>query len=194
MEIKPYINSDGKPYLPTRCWYSRSAGNKPLEMENVLGICLHKISGKIAFPEDMYNKDRIVKEIFEKLRVGYNIWIDQEGNAELLVPLGTQAFHAGKSRYRGMNYCNKFLIGIGLISNGHEFSDKMIDTLAEITLYLMDKYRFDNQSITTHQYIRNSWNNKYPNSLGESRMGDPGDFPWSKFRDLISPPGDLDGG
>jgi len=192
--IKPYLNSGGDLYLPKRCWYSQSAGHKPLEMEQVLGICLHKISGKIAFPEDKYNKQRIVKEIFEKYRVSYNIWIDQNGEVELLVPWGYQAFHAGKSRWKGKNYCNKFLIGIGLISDGIEFSDSMIDALAETYLSIKEKYMLGEGSITTHEHIRRVWNSTYPNSMGESRQGDPGRFPWQKFRDLIGAPIDLTGG
>jgi len=194
MEIKTYVKN-GEMFLPRRCWYSQNAGNKPLDMEDVLGVCLHKISGKIAFPEDPYNKERIVKEIFEKYRVSYNIWIDQEGIVELLVPWRKQAFHAGKSRWRGKNYCNKFLIGIGLISDGHEFSDKMMDSLAELLLYLMDEFRFTPAEVTTHQHIRRLWNSTYPSAQGDDRTGDPGRLPWDKLRDLMARPvGDLDGG
>lgn len=163
-------------------------------MENVLGTCFHKISGKIAFPEDKYNKERIVREIFEKYRVGYGIWIDQAGEAELLVPWGYQAFHAGSSRWKGRNYCNKFLIGIGLISDGIEFSEKMVETCAKVHLHLVGKYKFPVDNVTTHEYIRHLWNKTYPDSKADNRYGDPGKFPWDKFNELIQPSHDLNGG
>ena len=193
VEIRDYRQPDGTLWLPTTCWHSSRTGG-PRALTEVQGTTLHKISGAIAFPEDPFNTRRIVEEIFKKYRVSYNLWIHPDGIVERLVPPGFQSFHAGKSRYIQQDYCNGFTLGVALISDGKDFPDAQVVACANLHRQLIEQHGFDSHFITTHSYVRNVWNGTYPDKKGDSRFGDPGKFPWARFREVLEPPRDLDGG
>ncbi len=178
--------------LPNTCWYS-SKTNLPKPMLDHTGITFHKISGKNLFPGDPFNLDRIVKEIMMVYRVSYHIIITRESEARVWVPLDFQAFHAGQSRYMGKEYCNNFMVGIGIMSTGYAhhgepaFLTNQIDTLAKVCAEIMSKYTsITDKSFTSHEFIRNNWNKHNPENPGESRQGDPGgNFPWGLLREKM---------
>lgn len=173
--------------LPETCWYS-SKTNAPRPMNNHTAIGLHKISGINLFKNDPFNIDKIISKIMVPLRVSYNIVITREAAARVWVPVNFQAFHAGYSRYKRQDYCNRFMIGIAIVSTGkqHEgepaFTDPQIRKLADVTAELVQTFDIDKQDIVSHEIIRNNWNKKHPTLKTESRSGDPGEhFPWEKY-------------
>lgn len=147
------------------------------------GIVLHKISGKYAFPDDPFNTSRIITEILIPYKVSYNIMIGRDGEPIRLVPEGAIAYHAGKSIYNSKNYCNNFMLGVGLVSTGEDYKAVQIDTLAKIIIKVGGANEFGIDSVTTHEKVRNTWNRAYPDNPGDSREGDPGEaFPWHTLR------------
>ncbi|GMQ79402.1 MAG: hypothetical protein BMS9Abin02_1990 [Anaerolineae bacterium] len=178
--------------LPTVCWY-RSKTNLPKPMHEHTSIAFHKISGKNLFPDDPFNLDRIVDEIMVPYRVSYHLVITREPSVRMWVPFDYQSFHAGLSRYQGREYCNNFMIGIGLLSTGiaHQgqpaYLPGQIELLAQVSAELMDRYPINDRSFTSHEFIRNNWNKHNPENPGQSRQGDPGgNFPWANFRKRLA--------
>lgn len=177
--------------LPETCWYS-SRTNAPRAMKKHTAIGLHKISGSRDFPEDPFNIDRIIKEIMVPLRVSYNIVITREAEARIWVPLEFQSFHAGLSTYKGQNYCNRFMIGISLVSTGKKhngepaYLPEQITKLSEVIAQLIGEFHIGINNITTHELIRYNWNRKHPKNRADSREGDPGEeFDWENFRETL---------
>ncbi len=177
--------------LPNPCWYS-SKNNQPRRMKLHTGICLHKISAINILPNDPFNVSKIIYDIMLPLKVSYNILVPRNGEERLWVPLDYQSFHAGRSRYKGQDYCNKFMIGIGIVSTGKKYNNRpayqdiQIQKVAEICGMLLERYGIKKDDIVSHEYIRAAWNDKYPDRKADSREGDPGDqLPWEALYDYI---------
>ncbi len=197
---KPFLDQEGPPavhgetrhlyHLPRTCWTRRKTG-EPMEMYQVTGIVLHKISGRYVFPDKPFDPQLIDEQILIPNRLSYTIMIYRDGTAVRRVPEPYQSFHAGFSRYDGEEYCNRFMIGICLVSKGYSdqqsraFEPVQIDKLADITTWLMGRHDFPAERITSHEHVRTRWNEAHPNEKAQSRRGDPGTFPWQLFRERL---------
>ena len=164
-------------WLPKECWYTKGGQGSPRVMRSVRGTVLHKVSGKVAFPDDPYDLYRIVYEILVPYKVSYNYIIDRDGQIYQLIPDGFQSFHAGKSIFEGKAYCNYDMIGIAMISDGKSFSQPQVKSCVELHQYLMAEHGFGSGKITTHEVVRQAWNEANPTKRAPSRKGDPGMFP-----------------
>ena len=104
------------------------------------------------------------------------------------MPDDLQAFHAGRSRFDGENYCNKFMDGVALVSTGraHDdepaFLDEQVERLIEHLVAEMRRHGYGQDRITSHQNVRAVWNATHPEKRAQSRFGDPGDLPWNHVR------------
>lgn len=177
-------------HLPRTCWTRKRTG-KPMEMRRVSGMVLHKISGLYAFPDDPFNPQLIDEKILVPYRLSYHLQIYRDGVASKRVPGLLQAFHAGLSRFEGEEYCNGFMIGVALVSKGKTvngvsaFEPGQIEKVVDVAAWYINEHDFDQSRITSHQQIRNGWNGHHPERPGDSRQGDPGEFPWVEFRDRL---------
>lgn len=190
--ILEMFETDTSMVLPNICWHS-SKTNAPRPMRKHTGIVLHKISGKNLFPEDPFNLDEIIKQIMVPYRVSYHIVITRQGDIRVWVPFEYQAFHAGLSRYKREEYCNSFMMGIGLLSTGlgHHgepaFTPIQVKACAAVSAELMRGYEIQQDAVTSHEFIRNNWNKHNPDKPGSSRAGDPGAlWPWNGYRRLLT--------
>ncbi len=196
-ENKPFI--DEKPsgprpsslsHLPKTCWTRRETG-RPLAMRGVTGSVIHKISGRYKFPQDPLNVLRIDDEILIPYRLSYPFMIHPDGTTVLRVPENYQAWHAGLSRFNGRDYCNSFMTGVALVSIGKDtkhgpgFTTEQFEACVDLHVYLINRYGFDTRNITSHENVRAVWNGHHPENPGDTRSGDPGDFPWSAFREAL---------
>lgn len=197
---KPYLdqelsqstpNSERHLYhLPRECWTRKSTGLS-VPMDQITGLMLHKISGMYAFRDDPFNPWLIDSKILIPYRLSYGLMIYRDGEAVLRVPEGMQAFHAGRSMFEGQKYCNRFMIGIGMVSKGKDepgvpiLETAQIDTLVDVCAHFARLHDFPVSRITTHEHTRHMWNNNHPEKPGDSRQGDPGKIPWREIRTRV---------
>lgn len=174
-------------YLPKECYTSRSGTARVLTPK---GCIIHYNSGKWAFPDDLFNIDKILG-VLVKYRLSYHFIIDREGNIFQLVPLEYQAWHAGASRLNGIDWCNSFCYGVSFASTGFEhngrpaYEDAQIESGALLLAYLgiPDKWT------KGHHFVRENWLKAYPdkkiNGTRPKTKHDPGtNFPWGTFIEL----------
>ncbi len=178
----------GKPFLPDTCWHSSKTG-EPYPMHRRDGAVIHKISGIYAFPNMPFDLDQIIEKILVPYRLSYSIVITRQPvEAVRFVPDGFQAFHAGRSRFEGEDYCNRFMDGVALVSTGKAygdepaFLDEQIERLIEHLVAEMRRHGYGQDRITSHQNVRAVWNATHPEKKAQSRFGDPGDLPWNYVR------------
>ncbi len=97
-----------------------------------------------------------------------------KNNAEIIkmVPETHQAWHAGVSGWKKIRSLNKNSIGIEISNSGHEFkyknfSKNQINSIIELTKYLIKKYKINPKFILGHS------------DISPDRKQDPGEkFPW----------------
>ena len=184
--------------LPDTCWHSSRTG-KPWPMVRRDGAVIHKISGIYKFPDDPFDLDQIIEKLLVYYRSSYSVIITRHPVEVIrFVPDGIQAFHAGRSRFDGENYCNRFMDGVALVSTGKQyrdesvlrahhgdepaFLDEQIERLIEHLVAEMRRHGYGQDRITSHQNVRAIWNATYPQKKAQSRFGDPGDLPWNDVR------------
>ena len=89
-----------------------------------------------------------------------------------LVPPLYEAWHAGKSSWKGLKSLNKYSIGIEIQNSGHEnkyenFSQKQITSTKKLLKYLIKKYKINLNNVLGHS------------DIAPDRKKDPGEkFPW----------------
>lgn len=112
-----------------------------------------------------------------KMYASAHFMIDREGVIRQLVPLDFQAYHAGRSSYRGHQYLNRWSIGIENI--GHDkanFTDDQYQANAGLCRELMSRYRMRYEDIVGHSDI----------AVPHGRKADPGPtFDWEVLRHYI---------
>ncbi len=105
-------------------------------------------------------------------KVSCHYYIDKNGKLIQLVPDLYNAWHAGKSYWRGNKLLNNSSIGIEISNPGHEggykdFKKKQIKCLIKISKILIKKYKIKKQNILGHS------------DISPLRKKDPGEkFPW----------------
>ena len=107
-----------------------------------------------------------------KTKVSAHYFIKKNGSVLNLVPPIYEAWHAGKSSWKGLKSINKYSIGIEIQNSGHgnkyeKFSQKQIISTKKLLRYLLNKYKVNLKNILGHS------------DIAPDRKKDPGEkFPW----------------
>ena len=114
-----------------------------------------------------------------KAKVSAHYFIKKNGSVLNLVPPLYEAWHAGKSSWKGLKSLNKYSLGIEIQNSGHDnkyenFSQKQISSTKKLLKYLINKYKVKSKNVLGHS------------DIAPDRKKDPGEkFPWkdlSKFK------------
>ncbi len=104
--------------------------------------------------------------------VSSHYFIKDNGDIILMVPDLYIAWHAGKSSWKNYKSLNKYSIGIEINNPGHKFnykkySSKQINSILNLSKYLIKKYKIKKKNILGHS------------DIAPYRKKDPGEkFPW----------------
>ena len=107
-----------------------------------------------------------------KTKVSAHYFIKKNGSVLNLVPPIYEAWHAGKSSWKGLKSLNKYSIGIEIQNSGHDnkyekFSQKQIISLKRLIRFLIDEYKINFKNVLGHS------------DVSPDRKKDPGEkFPW----------------
>ena len=107
-----------------------------------------------------------------KAKVSAHYFIKKNGTILNLVPPIYEAWHAGKSSWKGLKSINKYSIGIELQNPGHDykyekFSQKQIISTKKLLRFLINNYKVNLKNILGHS------------DIAPDRKIDPGEkFPW----------------
>ena len=114
-----------------------------------------------------------------KSKVSSHYLIKNNGDIVVMVPDLYQAWHAGISSWKNFKSLNKSSIGIEVSNPGHnfnykKFSKKQIQSIKDLSKFLIKKYKIDKKNILGHS------------DIAPDRKKDPGEkFPWkylAKFK------------
>lgn len=101
--------------------------------------------------------------------------IEEDGTVIRLVPEEERAWHAGRSRWRGVSDVNSASIGIELNHPGHlhgyrEFAEPQIDALLPLLARIVKRYDIPRANVVAHS------------DIAPARKVDPGElFPWARL-------------
>ncbi|MFA5965812.1 MAG: N-acetylmuramoyl-L-alanine amidase [Sphingomonas sp.] len=101
--------------------------------------------------------------------------IDDDGTIHRLVAEDKRAWHAGKSRWRGIEDINSASIGIELVNPGHEFgyrpfTEEQIDALIPLVSAIKERHGITRGNVVGHS------------DIAPTRKQDPGElFPWNRL-------------
>jgi len=125
-------------------------------------------------------------------KVSSHYFLDEYGTIYRLVDESKRAWHAGKSRWRGITDVNSASVGIEIVNPGHEFGyrpfpDEQIAALIPLVADIKDRHGISRGNVVGHS------------DIAPARKEDPGElFPWealakrrlalpSPSRDLVDP-------
>ncbi|QIK79678.1 N-acetylmuramoyl-L-alanine amidase [Sphingomonas piscis] len=125
-------------------------------------------------------------------QVSCHYLVDEKGTIYSLVDEDKRAWHAGKSRWRGITDVNSASIGIEIVNPGHEFGyrpfpDEQIASVIPLVAEIKERHRIGRGNVVGHS------------DVAPARKEDPGElFPWdalakrrlampSPTRDLLDP-------
>ncbi|MEO8548232.1 MAG: N-acetylmuramoyl-L-alanine amidase [Sphingomicrobium sp.] len=125
-------------------------------------------------------------------KVSAHYMVDEDGRVFQLVDESKRAWHAGKSRWRGITDVNSASVGIEIVNPGHEFGyrpfpDEQIASLIPLVALIKERHVVGRGNVVGHS------------DVAPARKEDPGElFPWealarrrlalpSPKRDLIDP-------
>ena len=117
-------------------------------------------------------KDSIGRLTSFKSKVSSHYFIKKNGEILTLVPDLYIAWHAGISYWKNYKLINKYSIGIEISNPGHDykynkFSKKQINSIVQLSKYLVRKYNIKSDFILGHS------------DIAPDRKKDPGEkFPW----------------
>ena len=104
--------------------------------------------------------------------------VDKDGTVHRLVAEDKRAWHAGKSRWRGIEDVNSASIGIEIVNPGHElgyrpFSEEQIDALVPLVAEIKERHGITRGNVVGHS------------DIAPMRKQDPGElFPWHRLARL----------
>jgi len=104
--------------------------------------------------------------------------VDEDGTIYRLVEEEQRAWHAGKSRWRGIEDVNSASIGIEIVNPGHEFGyhsfpEEQIDALLPLVARIKERYGVTRGNVVGHS------------DIAPTRKQDPGElFPWNRLAKL----------
>lgn len=88
--------------------------------------------------------------------VSAHYYIDRQGHCYELVDPANEAWHAGISEYLGLSNWNAFSVGVELEHRkdvDHDYPQAQRDTLKELCLLLIGKYKIEQRLIVPHKWI-----------------------------------------
>ena len=145
--------------------YSPNFNSKKRLKKQVRFIILHYTGMKSE-------KAAIIKLTNIQSQVASHYLITRSGKTINLVPDLYIAWHAGISSWKTLNSLNKNSIGIEITNPGHQFgykkfSKKQINSLINLSKFLIKKYKINKRNILGHS------------DIAPDRKKDPGEkFPW----------------
>ena len=104
--------------------------------------------------------------------------VDEDGGVLRMVPEEKRAWHAGRSRWRGISGVNGVSIGIEIVNPGHEhgyrpFPEEQIDALVRLVAEVKERHGITRGNVVGHS------------DVAPARKQDPGElFPWSRLARL----------
>ena len=110
-----------------------------------------------------------------KAKVSAHYFIKKNGSVLNLVPPLYEAWHAGKSSWKGLKSLNKYSLGIEIQNSGHDnkyenFPQKQITSTKKLLKYLIKIYKVDSKNVLGHS------------DIAPDRKKDPGEkFPWKEL-------------
>ena len=110
-----------------------------------------------------------------EFKVSAHYFIKKNGSILNLVPPLYEAWHAGKSSWKGIKSLNRHSIGIEIHNSGHDykyenFSQKQITSTKKLLEYLKKQYKVNTDNILGHS------------DIAPDRKKDPGEkFPWKEI-------------
>ena len=111
-------------------------------------------------------------------KVSSHYLIAEDGQVIRLVQEENRAWHAGKSRWRGIEDINSASIGIEIVNPGHEFGyrpfpEAQIDALIPLMADIQGRYGITRGNVVGHS------------DIAPTRKQDPGElFPWYRLAKL----------
>lgn len=105
-------------------------------------------------------------------RVSAHYVVDEDGSVYAMVPEDREAWHAGKSAWRGEEGVNARSVGIEIVNPGHEFGyrpfpDAQMRSVAALSRQVIEKNEIP------------AWNVVGHSDIAPGRKSDPGElFPW----------------
>lgn len=181
-------------FLPIQCYASPQRNYAPKMIDQHLFLVQHYFSCrwslKSALPFDLEHNWQLMRDMnFAAARRIYQIYngnklyasahflIGRDGETLQLVPLDFQAYHAGRSSYRGHQYLNRWSIGIENIGHGEaNFTTDQYIANANLCRALMNRYGLRYEDIVGHSDI----------AIPDGRKVDPGPtWDWHVLRDYI---------
>ena len=128
----------------------------------------------------MKNESEAIERLTSiKSKVSSHYLIKNNGEIVVMVPDLYEAWHAGMSSWKIFKSLNKSSIGIEISNPGHnfnykKFSKKQIQSIKNLSKFLVKKYKIDKKNILGHS------------DIAPDRKKDPGEkFPWkylAKFK------------
>ena len=140
----------------------------------------HQIKFIIFHYTGMKNESEALERLTSiKSKVSSHYLIKNSGEIVVMVPDLYEAWHAGISSWKSFKSLNKSSIGIEISNPGHNFnyknfSKKQIQSIKDLSKFLIRKYKIDKKNILGHS------------DIAPDRKKDPGEkFPWkylAKFK------------
>lgn len=115
-------------------------------------------------------------EEISELQVSAHLLIKRTGEVVQFVSFDDRAWHAGRSRYLGVDACNDFSIGIELEgTDTTEFTDAQYQSLSQAVIAINTAYPLTKRHLTGHS------------DIAPGRKTDPGEqFDWLRLRNDVS--------
>jgi N-acetylmuramoyl-L-alanine amidase len=111
-------------------------------------------------------------------KVSAHYLVAEDGTVLRMVAEDKRAWHAGKSRWRGIEDINSASIGIEIVNPGHEFGyppfpEQQIDALIPLVATIKERHGITRGNVVGHS------------DIAPTRKQDPGElFPWSRLARL----------
>jgi len=111
-------------------------------------------------------------------KVSCHYLVAEDGTVLRMVAEDKRAWHAGKSRWRGIEDVNSASIGIEIVNPGHElgyppFPEQQIDALIPLVATIKERHGITRGNVVGHS------------DIAPTRKQDPGElFPWNRFAKL----------
>lgn len=139
------------------------------------GILIHFISAKYTDPQHPYDPESVFN-IFVDLRLSAHYLVLRTGEIWRLMPESNQAWHAGKSAFRGQQGLNKTWFGIEFIGDGEtDFTDNQYREGGFLVNDLIHRYRIQTNRVKGHEQVSGA-------NVRPDPKYDPGPcFDWLKF-------------
>ena len=135
-----------------------------------------KIKFIIIHYTGMHNESSGLNRLCDfKAKVSAHYFIKKNGSVLNLVPPTYEAWHAGKSSWKGLKSLNKYSIGIEIQNSGHDnkyenFSQKQVTSIKKLLKYLINEYKVNSKNVLGHS------------DIAPDRKKDPGEkFPWKEL-------------